>query len=49
MNEDLDAIGLHQVFGDFMELLDGERLFHVTGYIRSSAMEQVMCSSSKPA
>jgi len=48
MKEELDAIGQHQVFGDFVEFRKGERLCEVTGYTRSSAMEQTMCSGSRP-
>ena len=38
MKEELDAIGQHQVFGDFVELPEGKRLCQVTRYTRSSAM-----------
>ena len=48
MKEQLDAIGQHQVFGDFVEPPEGRKAFLVTGYTRSSAMEQAMCCGSRP-
>jgi hypothetical protein len=48
MKAELDAIGQHQVFRDFVELPEGRKACQVTGYTRSSAMEQAMCSSSRP-
>jgi hypothetical protein len=48
MKEELDTSGQHQIFGDSWSFSKGEKLCQVTGYTKSSVMEQAMCSSSRP-
>jgi len=48
MKGELDAIGQHHVFGDFVDLLEGRRLSQVAGYVKSSVMEQAICCGLRP-
>jgi len=48
MKEELDAIGQHHSLEISLSFRKGEMLCQVTGYTRSSMMEQEMCSSSRP-
>jgi hypothetical protein len=48
MNEAIDAIGQHQVFGDIVDLLEGRKALPSHWVYRSRAMEQAMCRSSRP-